>query len=47
MPAMMGRLSAGVETQASSHNSQGVVDGRVNEVCVITAVPDRSAVLCG
>ena len=34
-------------TQASSHKSQDVVDGRVNEVCVITAALDRSAVLCG
>ena len=47
MPARMGRLSAGVGRQASSQNSQGVVDGRVNEVCVITAALDRSAVLCG
>jgi len=32
--------------QASSHNLQGVVDGRVNEASMSTAVPDRSAVLC-
>jgi len=34
-------------TQASRHNSQGVVDGRVSEAGVSTATPDRSAVLCG
>ena len=33
-------------TQASSHNSQGVVDGGVSEAGVSTAAPDRSAVLC-
>jgi len=27
--------------QASSHNSQGVVDGGVNEACMSTAAPDR------
>jgi len=32
--------------QASSHNSQGVVDGGVNEARMSTAAPDRSAVLC-
>jgi len=32
-------------TQASCHNSQGVVDGKVNEVGVSTAAPGRSAVL--
>jgi len=32
--------------QASSHNSQGVVDGGVSEVDVSTAALDRSAVLC-
>ena len=37
MPARIGRLPVGAGTQASSHNSQGVVDGRVDEVCVITA----------
>ena len=31
--------------QASSHSSQGVVDGRVNETAVSTAVPDRSAII--
>jgi len=31
-------------TQASSHNSQGVVDNRVDEAGVSTAAPDRSAV---
>ena len=44
IPARIGRLSSGV---ASSHNSQGVIDGRVNEVGVSTAAPDRGAVLCG
>ena len=34
-------------TQASSHDSQGVVDGGVDKASVSTAVPDRSAVLCG
>ena len=33
-------------TLASSHNSQGVVDGRVNEAGMSTAAPTRSAVLC-
>jgi len=33
-------------TQASSHNSQDVVDGAVNEAGVSTAAPDGSAVLC-
>jgi len=33
-------------TQASSHNSQGVVDGRVIEVGMNTAAPDRSEVFC-
>ena len=32
--------------QASSHNSQGVVDGSVNEAGINTAAPDSSAVLC-
>jgi len=32
--------------QASSHNSQGVVDGRVNEASMSTAASDRSTVLC-
>jgi len=32
-------------TQASSHSLQSVVDGKVNESGVSTAVPDRSAVL--
>ena len=34
-------------TQASSHNSQGVVDGGVNKAGVSTATPDSSAVFCG
>ena len=42
-----GKVVRWCRMQASSHNSQGVVDGRVNEVCVITAALDRSAVLCG
>ena len=33
-------------TQASSHNSQGVVDGGIDEVGRSTAAPNRSAVLC-
>ena len=32
--------------QASSHNSQGVVDGGVNKAGMSTAAPNRSAVLC-
>jgi len=35
-----------LRAQASSHNSQGVVDGGVDEAGVSTAEPDRSAVLC-
>jgi len=31
-------------TQASSHDSQGIVDGRVSEAGMSTAAPDRSAV---
>ena len=34
-------------TQASSHNSQGVVDGGVDEAGMSTAAPNRRAVLCG
>jgi len=34
-------------TQASSHNSQGVVDGGVDEAGMSTVAPERSAVLCG
>ena len=33
-------------TQASSHNSQGVVDGGVDEAGMSTAAPHRSAALC-
>jgi len=33
--------------QASSHNSQGVVDGGVDKAGVSTAAPDRSTVLYG
>ena len=33
-------------SQASSHNSQGVVDGGIDEVGRSTAAPNRSAVLC-
>jgi len=33
-------------TQASSHNSQGVVDGGVDEAGMSTAAPNRSALLC-
>ena len=32
--------------QASSHNSQGFVDGGVNKAGMSTATPNRSAVLC-
>jgi len=31
MPARIGRLFAGVWTQASSHSSQGVVHDRIND----------------
>jgi len=34
-------------TQASSHNSQGVVDGGADEVGMSTAAPNKCAVLCG
>ena len=34
-------------TQASSHNSQGVVDGGINEAGVSSVTPGRSALLCG
>jgi len=34
-------------TQASSHNSQGVVDGGVGKAGMSTEAPIRSAVLCG
>jgi len=30
-------------TQASSHNSEGVVDGRVDEAGMSTVAPDRRA----
>ena len=33
-------------TQASSHNSQGVVDGGVNEAGMSTVAPNRRTVLC-
>jgi len=33
--------------QASSHNLQGVIDGRVDEAGMNTAALDRRAVLCG
>jgi len=33
--------------QASSHNSEGAVDGGVDEAGMSTAAPDRRAVLCG
>ena len=33
-------------TQASCHDSQGVVDGRVNDAVMSTAAPDRRAVRC-
>jgi len=34
-------------TQASSQNSQGVIDGGVDKAGMSTAAPNRSAVLCG
>ena len=34
-------------TQASSHNSQDVVDAGVDKAGMSTAAPGRSAVLCG
>ena len=46
IPARIGRLSLWCRTQASSHNSQGVVDGGVNEAGVSTTAPDGNAVLC-
>jgi len=42
MPARIGRCRA----QASSRNSQGVVDGDRDNAGMSTAAPDRSAVLC-
>ena len=33
-------------TQTSCHDSQGVVDGSVNEAGMSTAAPHRKAVLC-
>jgi len=33
-------------TQASSHNVQGIIDGRVNEAGMSTAAPNRNALLC-
>ena len=32
---------------ASSHNSQGAVDGGIDEAGMSTAAPDKHAVLCG
>ena len=40
-----GKVVRWCRTQASSHNSQGVVDGGFNDADVSTAAPDRSAVL--
>jgi len=34
-------------TQASSHNSQGAVDGGVDEAGMSTAAPDKRVALCG
>ena len=42
MPARIGRLSAGVGTQASSHFSQGVVDGGVNKASMSTTAQTRA-----
>ena len=47
MSARIGRLSAGVGRSASSHNSQGVIDGVVDEAVMSPAAPGRRAVLCG
>ena len=41
-----GKVVRWCRTQASSHNSQGIVDGRVDAAGMSTAAPDRSAVLC-
>jgi len=43
MPA---RIVRWCRTQASSHNSQGAVEGKANEAGVRTAAPDRCAILC-
>jgi len=45
----IGRLSVGVDprTQASSHNSQGVVDGGIDKAGMNTVALDRSAVFSG
>jgi len=42
-----GKIFCWYGMQASSHNLQGIVDGRVNETGVSTAAPNRNAVLCG
>ena len=39
-----GKVVRWFRTQASCHNSQGVVDGKVNEAGVNTAAPCRSAI---
>jgi len=46
MPARIERLSAGVGRRHPAHNSQAVVDDRVNGAGMRTATPYRSAVLC-
>ena len=43
----LGKVVRWCRTQASIHNSQGVVDDGVDEVGMSTAATDRSTVLCG
>ena len=45
VPERIERLSAGVGAQASSHNSQGVVDGGVNKADMSTAAQDKRSTL--
>ena len=40
------KVSHWCRPQASGHNSQGVVDGSVNEVGISVAAPDWSPVAC-
>jgi len=35
------------KTQASSHNSQGIVDDRADKMGISTAELDRGALICG
>jgi len=41
------KVACWCRVQASSHNSQGVVDGGVDKAGMSTATPNRSAVICG